>query len=164
LPPCFLPTGRSARWALPLPAALSSPSFSSALPAEPDERTDSLAAAVTDVSEKLGVLVREEIELAKAEMVDKASTLARGAAAGAAGAVFGVFALIFVLLTVAWGINSATTSLWIGFAVVMVLLIALTVGAFLFAWRKLRVGPPTPKMAIDEAKRISETVRPGGEA
>ena len=134
------------------------------MPAEPDERTDSLAAAVTDVSEKLGILVREEIELAKAEMVDKASSLARGAAAVAVGSVFGVFALIFVLLTIAWGINSAATSLWIGFAVVMVLLIALTAGAFLFAWRKLRVGAPTPQMAIDEAKKISETVKAGAES
>jgi uncharacterized membrane protein YqjE len=133
------------------------------LPAEPDERTDSLAAAVTDVSEKLGVLVREEIELAKAEMVDKASSLARGAAAVAVGAVFGVFALIFVLLTIAWGINSATTSLWIGFAVVMVLLITLTAVAFLFAWRKLRVGAPKPQMAIEEAKKITETVKAGAE-
>jgi hypothetical protein len=133
------------------------------LPAEPDERTDSLAAAVTDVSEKLGVLVREEIELAKAEMVDKASTLARGAAAVAVGAVFGVFALIFVLLTLAWGLNVITNSFWVGFAIVMVLLVLLTLGAFFFAWRKLRVGAPTPKMAIDEAKKITATVKSGAE-
>ena len=37
-------------------------------------------------------------------------------------------------------------------------LLFLTIVAFLFAWRKCRVGPPTPQMAIDEAKRISETV------
>ena len=125
---------------------------------------DSLAAAVTDVSEKLGVLVREEIELAKAEMVEKGTSIARGAAAGAVGAVFGVFALIFVLLTNARGINSPATSLWIGFAVVMVVLILLTVAAFLFAWRKLKVGAPTPKMAIDEAKKITDTVKAGAES
>ena len=34
----------------------------------------------------------------------------------------------------------------------------LTVVSFLFAWRKLRVGAPTPKMALDEAKKIRETV------
>jgi uncharacterized membrane protein YqjE len=133
------------------------------LPAEPGERSDSLAAAVTEVSDKLGVLVREEIELAKVEMSAKVTSIARGAAAGAVGAVFAVFALIFVLLTIAWGINSATTSVWYGFAVVMVLLIALTVAAFWFAWRKLRVGTPTPTMAIDEAKKISETVKSGAE-
>jgi hypothetical protein len=72
--------------------------------------------------------------------------------------VFGVFAIIFVLLTIAWGINDATSSLWLGFLVVAVLLIAMTVGAFLFAWRKLRVGAPAPTMALEEAKRIRETV------
>lgn len=131
------------------------------MPAEPGERPDSLAAAVTDVSEKLGTLVRDEIELAKAEVTAKVTTLARGAAAVAIGAVFGVFALIFVLLTIAWGINSITGQVWPGFAVVMVLLLALTFAAFFFAWRKLRVGPPTPQLAIDEAKKITATVRTG---
>jgi Putative Actinobacterial Holin-X, holin superfamily III len=131
------------------------------LSTEPAER-DSLAAAVTEVSEKLSVLVRDEIELAKTEVTVKVTSLARGAAAAAVGAVFGVFALIFVLLTIAWGINAATGSLWIGFAAVMVVLVLLTLGAFLFAWRKLRVGPPAPKMAIEEAKRIRDTVQPGG--
>ncbi|MFL5862505.1 MAG: phage holin family protein, partial [Solirubrobacteraceae bacterium] len=70
------------------------------MPADPAERTDSLAAAVTEVSDKLAVLVREEIELAKTEMTEKASTFARGAAAVAVGAVFGVFALVFILLTI----------------------------------------------------------------
>ena len=40
----------------------------------------------------------------------------------------------------------------------------MALAAFLFAWRKLRVGPPTPKMAIDEAKKIRETVSTGTEA
>jgi uncharacterized membrane protein YqjE len=134
------------------------------LPAEPPQQSESLAAAVTEVSEKVSVLVREEIELAKAEVVTKVSGLARGAAAVAIGAVFGVFALIFVLLTIAWSINDATGHLWLGMAIVMVLLLALTAGAFLFAWRKLKVGAPTPKMAIDEAKKIRATVKPGSGA
>ena len=112
----------------------------------------------------MSVLVREEVELAKAEVVTKVSSIARGAAAVAVGAVFGVFALIFVLLTIAWAINEATGHLWLGFAIVMVLLLALTAGAFLFAWRKLKVGAPTPKMAIDEAKKIRATIKPGSGA
>jgi uncharacterized small protein (DUF1192 family) len=134
------------------------------LPADPGERNDSLAAAVTEVSERLSLLVREEIELAKAEMSGKVSGLARGAAAVAVGAVFGVFALVFVLLTIAWGLNQIIGSFWWGFAIVMVLLVALTLGAFLFAWRKLKVGAPTPKMAIDEAKKIRATVKSGADS
>jgi uncharacterized membrane protein YqjE len=134
------------------------------LPAETPNQSDSLAAAVTQVSEKMSLLVREEIELAKAEVTTKVQSIVRGAVAVAVGAVFGVFALVFVLLTIAWGINSATDSIWVGMAVVMVLLILLTVAAFLFAWRKLRVGPPTPKMAIDEAKKIRTTVQTGADS
>lgn len=134
------------------------------MPAEPTEQSESLAAAVSEVSEKLGVLVREEIELAKAEMSRTVTNYARGAAAVAIGAVLGVFALIYVFLTIAWGVNQATSSLWIGFAIVMVLLVALTLGSFFFAWRKFRAsGSPTPTLAIDEAKKITATVKAGSD-
>jgi uncharacterized membrane protein YqjE len=133
------------------------------LPAERPDPGESLATAVTEVSEKLSVLVREEIELAKAEVTEKVSSIARGAAAVAVGAVFGVFALVFVLLTIAWAINDATGDLWLGFAIVMVILLLLTAGAFMFALRKLKVGAPTPKMAIDEAKKIRATVSSGSD-
>jgi uncharacterized small protein (DUF1192 family) len=125
---------------------------------------ETLAAAVTDVSERVTVLIREEIELAKAETVAKVSSLARGLIAVGAGAVFGVFALVMGFMTLAWGLSSfiaGTGKIWIGFGIVFVVLLALTGGAFMFAWRKLKVGAPTPKMAIEEAKKISATVRNG---
>jgi hypothetical protein len=122
---------------------------------------ENLASALTEVTEHLSLLVREEIELAKAEVTVKASSIARGAAAVGAGAVFGVFAVIFILLTVAWAINDASGDLWLGFLIVSVVLVVLTLLVFLFAWRKLRVGAPAPTMAIDEAKKIRATVKPG---
>jgi hypothetical protein len=127
------------------------------LPAD-NGQPENLATAVTEVSERMSVLVREEIELAKAEVTQKVSSLARGAAAVAVGAVFGVFAIVFALLTLAWGLNSALSSIWIGFAIVLVVLLIATGFAFMFAWRKLKVGAPTPTMAIDEAKKIRATV------
>ena len=119
---------------------------------------DSIAAALAEISDSLTKLVQDEIELAKAEVTQKISSIARGAAAVAAGAVFGVFALIFLLLTAAWGFNSLITSIWLGFVIVFGALLVLTVGAFMFAWRKLRVGAPIPSMAIDEARKIQATV------
>lgn len=108
----------------------------------------------------MSLLVREEVELAKAEVVGKLSSIARGAAAAAVGAVFGLFALVFGLITLGWGLNSLINSLWIGFAIVFVALLLLALFAFLFAWRKLKVGSPAPRMAIDEAKKIRTTVSP----
>jgi hypothetical protein len=115
------------------------------------------------VSEKVSILVREEIELAKAEVTLKVTSLGRGAVAAIIGAVFGFFWLIFALLTLAWGLNSLLGSIWLGFAIVMALLLLLTVFVALFAWRKLKVGAPTPDMAIEEGKRIRDTVQSGVE-
>ncbi len=123
---------------------------------------DNFAKAITEVSDSVTRLVHDEIELAKAEVAQKVSSLARGTAAVAAGAVFGIFAVIFVLITVAWALDSllvsGTGKIWLGFLIVTVVLLALTVFSFLFAWRKLKVGVPKPTMAIDQAKKIRETV------
>jgi len=119
---------------------------------------DTIAAALAEISDSLTKLVQDEIALAKAEVTQKISSIARGAAAIAAGAVFGVFAIVFLMLTAAWGLNSLITSIWLGFVIVFGVLLFLTLGAFVFAWRKLKVGAPIPSMAIDEAKKIQATV------
>jgi uncharacterized small protein (DUF1192 family) len=128
----------------------------------PENGNENLARTVTEVSERVTLLVREEIELAKAETMQKVSSLARGAAAIAAGAVFVLFGVIVALSAIAWGLDAILTDsagdIWIGFAIEVGVLFVLAIVAFLFAWRKLRVGAPTPTMAIDEAKKIRETV------
>ena len=129
-----------------------------------EQKTSELGVAVQQVSEQVSVLIREEIELAKAEVTTKVASLARGAVAAIIGAVFGVFLLIFALLTLAWGLNSLLSSIWLGFAIVMVLLLVLTGGSLLFAIRKLKVGAPTPKMAIEEGKKIRSTISSGGDS
>lgn len=117
----------------------------------------------------MSVLVREEVELAKAEVTGKLKSIARGSAAVAAGAVFAVFGIWFAMETIAWALNavlvSGAGSLWLGFLIVTGVLFLLAALAALFAWRKLRVGAPMPTMAIDEAKQIRETVaKPDGQS
>ena len=136
--------------------------------ADGNGQPDSIATAITEVSESLTKLVHDEIELAKAEVAEKAMSLARGAIAVAAGAVFGVFAVIFFLLTLAWVFDgifvNGAGDLWLGFLIVLGILFIFTVGAFWFAWRKLKVGAPTPTMAIDEARKIRATVSASGKS
>jgi uncharacterized membrane protein YqjE len=128
------------------------------LPDNTPQQQDSLAAALAEVTEKLTVLVKDEIELAKAEVAEKVKSITRGAIAVGAGAVFAFFGFVFVLFTIAWSINNAVNDLWLGFLIVTVVLFGLAVLAFLFAWRKLKVGAPQPTMAIDEAKKIRATL------
>jgi hypothetical protein len=127
-----------------------------------NEQQDSIASAITQVSDNLSRLVHDEIELAKAEVTQKGKSLLRGLGAVAAGAVFGFFALITGLITIGWALDAILVSgvgdIWVGFAILTGGLLVLAVLAGLLAWRGLRVGAPTPTMAIDEAKRIRETV------
>jgi hypothetical protein len=126
-------------------------------------KPDNLATAVSEVSDRVSNLVREEIELAKAEVGRKAISLLRGTIAVVAGAVFGVFAIVIGLEAAAWGLNAVLVpgagDIWEGFLIVFGVLAILATLAFATATRLLKRGaPPTPTMAIDEAKRIRETV------
>ena len=125
-------------------------------------KSDNLVNTVTEVSDRISNLIREEIELAKAEVGRKAVSLMRGTIAVVAGAVFAVFAIFIGLEALAWGINAALVpgagSIWEGFAIVFGILAILAILAFVIASRLLRRGPPVPTMAIEEAKQIRETV------
>ena len=117
-----------------------------------------LGEIVSEVSEKATLLVREEIELAKAEVTSKAKTMARGAGVAAAAGVFLIFAATMLLHTLAWFINDLldTTVIWPGFAITTGILIVLAIVAGLLAKKWLSSGPPTPDMAIEEAKITRE--------
>jgi hypothetical protein len=117
-----------------------------------------LGEIVSEVSEKASLLVREEIELAKAEVTAKAKTMARGAGVGVAAGVFLVFAVVTFLHTLAWFINDLLdfNSVWPGFAITTGILILFAAIAGLLAKKWLSAGPPTPDMAIEEAKITRE--------
>jgi uncharacterized membrane protein YqjE len=118
----------------------------------------SLGEIVGEVSEKASLLVREEIELAKSEVITKAKTLARGAGVGVAAGVFLVFATFMLLFTLAFLFNEILgTVVWVGFAIVTVLLLVLGVIAGLLAKKWLSSGAPTPDAAIEEAKLTRQT-------
>ncbi len=126
----------------------------------PDDADKTLGEIVAEVSEKASLLVREEIELAKAEVATKVKTLARGAGVGAAAGVFLVFAVVMLLHTLAWFINDLLdfNSVWPGFAITTGILILLAAIAGLLAKKWLSTGAPTPDMAIEEAKITRESL------
>ncbi|MGO9248803.1 MAG: phage holin family protein [Solirubrobacteraceae bacterium] len=122
-----------------------------------------IATAIAEISERATLLVREEIELAKAEMAAKASKLVRGAVVGIAAGIFIVTALFFFLIGCAWLLyyylpGNDFTYFWGFFAMALILLV-LGVLAGLIAARAVKRGsPPMPDMAIEEARLIRDTV------
>ena len=133
-----------------------------AQPRETAEKT--LGEIVAEVSEKASLLVREEIELAKAEVTQKAKRLGGGAAAGAVAGAFAFLALIFFLHAVAWFVadllgGQGIIYIWLGYLITAVALLLLGAIAGLLALRFFRRGtPPTPELAIEEAKKTRSTI------
>ncbi len=133
------------------------------------DRQPGIAATITEVSERASVLVREEIELAKTEITEKATRLARGAIVAIVAGVFFFTALFFILIGCAWllyyelPIGNEFTYFW-GFFAMALILVVLGVIAGLLAYRAVKAGsPPTPNMAIEEARKIRETVSSSSE-
>jgi hypothetical protein len=118
----------------------------------------SLGDVVGDVSTKASLLVREEIELAKAEISEKVTALAKGSGVAMAAGVFAVFAMIYFFEALAWFFNDLfdviNSSPWIGFLIVFGILIVLSGVSGMIGIRWIKRGsPPTPDMAIEEARR-----------
>jgi uncharacterized membrane protein YqjE len=120
--------------------------------------------AIQEVSERAQILVREEIELAKAEVTEKVSALVKGAVVGAVAGVFAVIGLLFLLHGFAWLVwyalfSDSSNYFWGFFIVAGVLFLLGALAGFLATKAFKRGSPPTPELAIDEAKRIRETVK-----
>jgi uncharacterized membrane protein YqjE len=129
-----------------------------------DNNTQNIAKAIDEVSQRALVLVHEEIELAKAEVTEKVTKLVRGAVVGLAAGVFVLFGLFMLLDGFAWlaywAIPFPDNQIFWGFFVVAAVLFLLgALGGFIAARAMKSGAPPTPAMAIDEAKRIRETVK-----
>ena len=147
----------------PDPSTPPDPASYKAPPGPDSQSSQNIARTMTEVSERAQVLVREEIELAKAEVSEKAARLARGAIVGMAAGLFVVMALIFALVGFAWLLyyylpGYDFTYFWGFFALAAVLLL-LGILAGLIAAKAVKKGaPPVPNMAIEEARKIRETV------
>ena len=129
----------------------------------PERSTSDLGHAIQDVSEKVQLLVQEEIALAKAEMTEKVTKLVKGAVVGIVAGVFAVFALVYLLHSFSWGLwalfSDDANYLWLGYLLVGALLLIIGGIAGFLAARFLKKGsPPTPAMAIEEGRLIKETI------
>jgi uncharacterized membrane protein YqjE len=129
-----------------------------------DTTTQNIAEAIQEVSDRVSLLVHEEIELAKAEVTEKVTKLIKGAVVGIVAGIFMIFGLFLLLDGFAWLAYWAIpfpegTYFWGFFVVAAVLFLLGALGGYIAARAMKSGAPPTPVMAIDEAKLIKETVQ-----
>ena len=129
--------------------------------AEEHNSAAGIAEAINEISERASALVREEIELAKAEVTDKVTKLVKGAVVGGAAAIFAIFGLVLLLegfSWLAWWLLPVPSSqIFWGFFVVAGILFAFGGLAGFLAAKLFKSGaPPMPAMAIDEARKTKQ--------
>jgi uncharacterized membrane protein YqjE len=131
----------------------------------PPDDDRSVGELVLDVSERVSILIREEIELAKTEIREKVSKLVQGSVVGIAAGVFALMGLAMLMHGIAWLLNDLFFSgdLYAGFLIEAAFWFLVAAGAGWFAYRSVRAGaPPTPDLAIEEVRRTKETLEAGG--
>ena len=125
--------------------------------------TQNVAQTVQDISERMASLVRDEIELAKAEVAEKVTKLLKGIVVGVAAGIFAVTGLLFLLHGLAWlawfALPVGNSAFFWGFFVVAGMLFVLGgIAGYLAARFFKESSPPVPAMAIDEAGKIKRTL------
>jgi uncharacterized membrane protein YqjE len=126
-------------------------------PPPPDQRP--IGDLVVEVTENASTLVREEIELAKAEVSEKVGKILRGSAVGLAAGVFAFLALILIMHGIAWVLAEELFDgkAWPGFFIEAAIFLLIAALAGFIASKALRQGaPPVPEQAIAEAKLTKE--------
>jgi hypothetical protein len=81
-------------------------------PAQQSAGDRSLGDLISEVTQDLSTLMRQELELAKAELQQSASRAGKGAGMLGGAAVAGYFVLLFLSVALWWAIGSATGLGW----------------------------------------------------
>jgi hypothetical protein len=129
----------------------------------PDSQNQSIGELFSDVTNDVSLLIRQEVELAKAELRQSAATAGKSAGELGGAAVAAHFGLLFVSIAIWWAIGNGIGRGWAGLIVgVVYLIIAGVLGAI--GRRDLKAVTGLPQTAgtvkkIPSAMKGNEDVR-----
>jgi uncharacterized membrane protein YqjE len=117
-----------------------------------DPKEHSIGELVKELANETSTLVRQEIDLAKAEMTDRGKRAGKGAGMLAAGAVVALLALGALTAAIIAALDDAMPT-WLAALIVTVVYAAIA-GALIATGRKQvrEAAPPVPEQTIDSVK------------
>ncbi|UQU62346.1 phage holin family protein [Couchioplanes caeruleus] len=119
----------------------------------------SAGALVSQMSEQVSTLVRQELELARTEMVEKGKRAGTGAGMLGGAGVLALYGVSALLLTIGAALALALPD-WLAALIVTVLVLACAgVAALLGRKQVQQATPPAPTEAVDSTKRDVGTVK-----
>jgi hypothetical protein len=129
---------------------VSSPTDTAAAGSSADSTTRSLGELLTDVTTDLSTLMRQEVELAKAEFSQSAKRAGKGAGMFGGAAFAGYMGILFLSIALWWALGNAIGHGWSALVVAVLWLI---VAAVLAVLGRKEIA------AIRGLERTSETVQ-----
>lgn len=127
----------------------------------PRDRGPSISTLVTDLTDKLRTLVRDEIRLATVELKEKATRAGIGVGLFAAAGIVAFWAFPVLVAVIILAIAEALPG-WLAALIVFVAMLLVMVALVLVGKRQLQKGtPPTPTRAQASVKADVEAIRDG---
>jgi uncharacterized membrane protein YqjE len=124
----------------------------------PDTSQRSLSDLLSQMTDQVTSLFRQEVELAKVEVRQEASRAGRAGAKLAAGGVVGLVALLMFAMAAAWGLAEVVAT---GFAFLIVALVFAVVAGLLIAVGRgqLQTVNPRPEHTIETLKEDKQWLK-----
>ena len=122
-----------------------------------DER--SLGDLFSDLSRETTTLVRQEVQLAKAELTKSATEAARGIGMLVAGGAVAYAGLLFLLLAIVFGLIEAGWDAWLSALVVGLVVVAIGAVLVLRARESLKPANLAPRRTLETLKEDQEWVK-----
>jgi xanthine/uracil permease len=119
-----------------------------------DER--SLGDLFSDLSRETTTLVRQEVQLAKAELTQSATEAARGIGMLVAGGAVAYAGLLFLLLAIVYGLIDAGWDTWLSALVVGLVVVAIGAILVLRARESLKPANLAPRRTVETLKEDQE--------
>jgi uncharacterized membrane protein YqjE len=124
-----------------------------------DQRDRAVGELVKELSEQTSLLVRQEVELAKAELAEKGKKAGAGAGMFGGAGLFGFFAFAGLTATFILALSTAVAP-WLAALIVTVVYGAIAGVLALQGKNKVKdVGPPVPEAAVDSTKEDVQWIK-----
>jgi hypothetical protein len=125
----------------------------------PDVEGTSVGQLIGEVSKDLSTLMRQELELAKAELTAEAKKAGQGAGMFGAAGFAGYMVLIFLSLALMWGLSNVMDTGWAGLIVAALWGVVGAV-AFVMGRNKFRQVHPKPERTVDTLQQVPGALKP----
>jgi hypothetical protein len=125
----------------------------------PDVEGTSVGQLIGEVTKDLSTLMRQELELAKAEMKAEAKKAGQGAGMFGAAGFAGYMVLLFLSFALWWGLANVMDAGWSALIVAVIWAVIGAV-AFVMGRKKFREVNPKPERTVDTLQQVPDALKP----